>query len=202
LRKIKKFKQREGDFFIKFTKDEVQWLSDLKGKLIFHLDSNAGRRCAYCKRAMGKHGYSWQIEHIKCKSRFPADTFNLRNLVFACVDCNMAKNHNLDNKNNYVYDIIDPNSFGFKYNNHIKFLQISTEMIHVLKYQNISQEGKQTHSKLKFSTLERCTTLSSINPASCNLLNSLDDTMSKLAEDGLDDIGQFLFQLKGRIFSH
>lgn len=199
---IKKIKQKGGDFYIKFTEVEFQALKNLKGKLISHLDSEAGRRCAYCKRAMGKHGYSWHIEHIRCKSKFPADTFNLKNLTFACVDCNMAKNHNLDNKAAYVYDIIDPNSPGFKYSKHIKYIQISTETIHVLKYHNISPEGKKTHLKLKFATLERCITLSSLNRTSCNLLNTIDDTMSKLEEDGLDDLGKFLFQLKGRIFSH
>lgn len=150
---------------------------------------------------MGKHGYSWHIEHIHGKKDNINKTFSLENLTLACIDCNYSKNQNLDNKK-IPYDIIDPNSKNFLYRDHLMYLQVSTDRIHILKYKHISEPGKKTYERLNFINLEYEEILKSINRDTLKLMEDINGTIYKLAEDNSNiEISEFLLSLKQKLTS-
>jgi 5-methylcytosine-specific restriction endonuclease McrA len=55
-----------------------------------HLVAEAYGKCIYCESKI-THVYFGDIEHIKPKSRFPAERLNPENLALACAVCNNAK---------------------------------------------------------------------------------------------------------------
>jgi uncharacterized protein (TIGR02646 family) len=55
-----------------------------------HLVAEAHGKCAYCESKI-THVYFGDIEHIKPKSRFPAESLDPENLVLACALCNNSK---------------------------------------------------------------------------------------------------------------
>ena len=55
-----------------------------------HLVLEAHGKCAYCESKI-THVYFGDIEHIKPKSTFPAETLTLENLLLACALCNNSK---------------------------------------------------------------------------------------------------------------
>ena len=55
-----------------------------------HLVAEAHGKCVYCESKI-THVYFGDIEHIKPKSRFPAERLNPENLALACALCNNAK---------------------------------------------------------------------------------------------------------------
>lgn len=185
---------------LNFTEEEIECLNELREKVKKLIRQKISKRCAYCKRAMGQHGMSWNIEHIRCKSKHPKMTFVLRNLTYACLDCNLVKNNAVDNKANYVFDIIDPNSRGFRYGGNIGFLQLSTDSIHVLKYKPISKAGKKTYEKLKFRELEHVELLSSLNNTIGSLCDRIDERLSCLASsDETLELAEFLQTMKFKL---
>lgn len=182
-----------------FSKGEVEALKSLKIKVLKKLETQSRRSCSYCKRAVGKHGYGWHVEHVKCKSKNHKLTFDLSNLVLACVDCNMIKNHAVDRKST-PYDIIDPSEENFDYSSHLNYSLVATEDFCYLKYRINSPEGTRTYTKLKFDTLERMEILKSLSPEEKNRLRLLDDRASSLAEISPGHpLGIFCAELKRQI---
>jgi 5-methylcytosine-specific restriction endonuclease McrA len=160
------------------------------------LKAKVGKRCAYCKRAMGQHAMSWNIEHILGKTKNPKLMFDMDNLTYACLDCNLVKNNEVDQKS-VPFDIINPNSINFRYGNHLGFLQISTDTIHLLKYNGISTEGKSTYTKLKFDRLENLELFLSLNDAARNIAEQIDDRLTALISAGQSsEIASFLQKIK------
>lgn len=187
-------------YTVNFTEEEIKSLNELRGKVKKILKQKISKRCAYCKRAMGQHGMSWNIEHIRCKSKHPKMTFALNNLTYACLDCNLVKNNAVDNKANYIFDIIDPNSKGFRYGENIGFLQLSTDSIHVLKYKPISKAGNKTYEKLKFRELEHIELLCSLNDTIGSLCDRIDERLPCLASsDDTLALAEFLQNMKFRL---
>lgn len=183
-----------------FTEHEIESLKEIRKTVKDILKRKISKRCAYCKRAMGHHGMSWNIEHIRCKSKHPKMTFTLSNLTYACVDCNLVKNNAVDNKKNYIYDIINPNSKGFRYGDNIGFLQLSTDSIHVLKYKPISVSGTKTYEKLKFKELEHIELLSSLNETIGSLCDRIDERLLHLASsDDTLELAEFLQNMKFKL---
>lgn len=185
---------------VNFTEDEIKSLNGLREEVKKIIKQKISKRCAYCKRAMGQHGLSWHIEHIRCKSKHPKLTFTLSNLTYACLDCNLVKNNAVDNKAKYIFDIIDPNSKEFRYGENIGFLQLSTDRIHVLKYKPISKAGKKTYEKLKFRELEHVELLSSLNHVIGSLCDRIDERLSSLASsDDTLELAEFLQNMKFKL---
>lgn len=196
-----KIKLNENLTYI-LTKQEAADLTTLSNKLKTHLKGKINKRCSYCKRIMGQHGKSWNIEHIFCKSKHPDQTFKLSNLTYACLDCNLVKNNTVDRKNPYIFDIINPNTTKFDYSKHIELVHISTEKIQILKYWPISEEGINTYKKLHFDALENLEILGSINAPTRQLRDKIDERIDELTErEETDALVKFLHELKLRIFT-
>lgn len=183
-----------------FTEQEIDSLKGVRNKTKDFLKKKINKRCAYCKRVMGQHGMSWNIEHIRCKSKHPEMTFTLRNLTYACVDCNLVKNNAVDSKRDYIFDIIDPSSNGFRYGDNIGFLQLSTDTIHVLKYKPISENGARTYEKLKFKELEHIELLGSLNETIGSLCDRIDERLLDLSSsDDTLELAAFLQNMKFKL---
>jgi hypothetical protein len=182
---------------ISFDADEVKRLKSLKLKVRAALEQSASRRCAYCRRIMGNYGYSWQIEHIRCKDKHPTQAFDMKNLALACIDCNSAKGQTVDRSDPYVYNIIDPKSRGFKYGRHLRFFHLATEDFCFLKYRCQSPEGRATYSNLKLDVWERAETLKSVSASHQNLDARLDRILDLLSHDDRNaQLTQLLGELK------
>lgn len=185
---------------IKLQEKQVYSINSLRENVQKRLRTQINKRCAYCKRVMGQHGMSWHIEHIYGKTKFPERMFLLSNLTYACIDCNMIKNNTVDRKNPFVFDIINPNAKNFKYGDHMKFLQLSTESIHLLKYAPCSAEGTNTYNKLKLSTIEHLEVLSSLNESVRHMNDRIDERLGELLfEGGHPEVADFLHSLKSNI---
>jgi uncharacterized protein (TIGR02646 family) len=186
---------------IVFTDANVADLQNLKHKVTRRLEERSRRCCSYCKRPVGKHGYGWHIEHVMCKSKNPKLTFDMNNLVLACIDCNMIKNHSVDRKSD-PYNIINPSAANFDYAKHLSFTLLSTEDFCLLKYIGISDEGKETYRKLKFDTLERMELLSSIPSPRSDRIRGLSDAASELAATSAENtLAEFYAELKQKLCS-
>lgn len=198
IKKEHSFKRQPGkpDIKISFDTDEVKYLKSLKLKVRAALEHSTARRCAYCKRIMGNYGYSWQIEHVKCKDRHPTQAFDMSNLTLACIDCNSAKGQTVDRSDPYVYNIIDPNSTSFNYGSHLRFFHLATEDFCFLKYRCQSPEGQATYSNLKLNVWERAETLKSLSAPHQNLDARLDRILDLLSHD---DRNAQLTQLFGEL---
>jgi len=182
---------------IGFTADEVKHLKSIKLKVRAELERSTSRRCAYCKRGMGNYGYSWQIEHIRCKNKHHALTFELKNLTLACIDCNSAKGKSVDKSNPYLYNIIDPNATGFKYGSHLRFFYLATEDFCFMKYRCITVQGTATYNGLKLNVWERAETLKSISAPHQEVNARLDRILDMLSnDDRFSQVTQLLAELK------
>jgi len=187
---------------IVFTEKEVELLESIKKKLVANLENKCARRCAYCKRTIGKYGWSWHVEHIMCKSKNQGGTFLLRNLTAACVDCNFNKNNAVDKKQT-PYDIINPNEINFDYSVHLNYFHVATEKICLLKYKSQSESGRNTYQKLKFTNLEFRESLASISEASRIFFDGIDDKIVDLQSKSENhEIAKFLLQIKNELLSN
>ncbi|KGD84286.1 hypothetical protein HA47_07120 [Pantoea stewartii subsp. indologenes] len=178
-----------------FSSSEVERLKSIKKKLIKLLSSNCFNRCSYCKRPIGNYGWSWHIEHIKCKEHFRDLTFSLNNLTMACVDCNYRKASKVD-AYNLSHKIIDPNSNNYKYSDHLKMNIFGTDSLIMLKFKKIDDIGTDTYDYLQFKKLEYSTTLRSINNSIDNIIMDIE---KKIGSTHDADFKGLLINLKDRI---
>lgn len=181
-----------------FNTLEVDDLIDLKQRLVESLLKKNKYRCCYCKRSVGKHGWSWEIEHVKSKKHHPHLTFDMDNLTLACIDCNRFKNINIDNKN-LSDEIINPNSLNFDYDSHLNFFQLSTARLHFLKYTPISSSGNRTYKGLCFDKLEYQEIVKSISEEKCNAINRIDAAIEYFNSNlnaNSKNVANFLIKLK------
>lgn len=89
----------------------------LKNETKTHLITREKRLCAYCRRQLYLHGFSFNIDHIYPKSPLAQDSysqqearrlcFKLENLVASCVDCNTVKRNKLHQFNPNLCDYAD-----------------------------------------------------------------------------------------------
>lgn len=194
----KKFNKKGVE--LSFTKDEVSAIKRVKSRLVTQLEKKSGKRCVYCKKALGNYGWSWDIEHIYCKSKNPKDTFSLDNITTACKDCNYNKNNHVDKKP--PYDIINPNLPNFVYGEHLNYFQVSTENICIVKYRKISAEGINTYNKLKLFNSEFLETWAGLSKNMKIFLTGLDSQIERFKVINDDhDVANFLLEIKNRIAS-
>ena len=161
-----------------------------------------GRACSYCRRPVGHYGYSWHIEHVLPKSAYRSYTFKLANLTIGCVDCNRWKGVRVDKHvKNKMLPIINPLSSGFKYSDHLRYLQIGTENLSFAKYLSRSPLGKKTFELLSFSELERAHAINSVDPLAAALHDRLTKAMSTSlnTQEGQEFLN-LLSQLKSSIY--
>jgi len=185
------------------SKEDLQYLIALRDEVKSILRVKARKRCAYCRRPMGSHNISWHIEHIRPKAKFPELIFDMSNLVFACIDCNYTKNNQVDGAKQYVFDIIHPGVDGFSYVGELEYVQLTTEHLHILKYDPISDEGKSTYVRLKLDRIEALEVVSGLNSTVREISHRIDDAIVELCKDGdREDIGQFLTGLKLQLVTH
>ena len=189
--------------FRKPSKEDLQHLIALRDNVKNVLRGKARKRCAYCRRPMGSHNISWHIEHIKPKAKFPELIFDMSNLVFACIDCNYTKNNQIDGAKKYIFDIIHPGTPGFSYAGELEYVQLTTEHLHILKYDPISDEGKSTYRRLKLDRIEALEVVSGLNSTVREISHKIDDAIVEFCKNGEhEDIGQFLTGLKLQLATH
>lgn len=179
------------------SEDEIQCLKGLKAKVVAHLKRRSKNRCAYCRRPMGTHAMSWHMEHIRPKAKFPKLMFYLQNLVYACLDCNFTKNTNIDNKPQYVFDIINPGADDFSYSKHLSYYQLTTDNLHLVKYDPISDPGKNTYSRLSLHKIEALEVVAGLNSDVRDIAHRIDAVVENLEQNlQAKDLAEFLTRLK------
>jgi len=76
----------------KFWSENSTELVGLRAEIRKHYLAEQGYVCAYCRcEHLQTHGFSWDIDHIIPKSRYPKYLFEPANLIISCKDCNTAK---------------------------------------------------------------------------------------------------------------
>lgn len=187
----------------RISKADLEQLAVLREDVKNTLRIKARKRCAYCRRPMGSHNISWHIEHIRPKAKFPELMFSMKNLVFACVDCNYTKNNQVDGAKKYEFNIIDPGADGFSYVGQLEYMQLTTEHLHLLKYDPISDEGKNTYSRLKLDRIEALEVVSALNSSVRDITHRLDDVIMEVCvSEEHEDLGKFLTKLKLQLGAH
>lgn len=69
-------------------------LSDLKSSLKTHYIREQHRRCAYCNKIYDSARHRvWDLDHVLPRNTFPQFTFDPRNIVASCVECNNWKSN-------------------------------------------------------------------------------------------------------------
>ncbi|MFH7323004.1 HNH endonuclease [Aeromicrobium sp. JJY06] len=67
-------------------------LKTIRARIKSHYIEQQGSVCPYCDRHQGTENHRvWDIDHVVPRSTHPAFTFEPRNLVASCPDCNVAK---------------------------------------------------------------------------------------------------------------
>lgn len=158
--------------------------------------------CSYCRRPVGHYGWAWHIEHVLPKSKYPAYAFNLANLTVGCVHCNQWKGARIDkNVVNKDLPIINPVEDGFKYSDHLHYVQLSTDSFTFAKYLTCSSKGLRTYQDLQFSELERAQTINGLHPLTASLHERLTRAMGDgLSVDHGNELVGFLAELKSAIY--
>ncbi len=184
-----------ADFIL--SEDDIANLKTLKSKTVAYLKRKSKNRCAHCRRQMGTHAMSWHIEHIRPKAKFPNTMFSIKNLVYACLDCNFTKNSNIDNKNNYIFDIINPGESDFSYYEHLSYYQLTTDNFHIIKYIPISTPGQNTYKKLNLYKIEALEAVTGLNSDIRDIAHRIDAAVEKLEKNSQSkDLAEFLTHLK------
>lgn len=185
-----------------FSKKEVAAIKEIKKRLVSDLEIKSLKRCSYCKRTLGNYGWSWDIEHILCKSNllYRKYAFSPKNITVACRDCNYNKNNHVDKKP--PYDIIVPSAPGFDYGQHLNYFNFSTEKICVVKYKINSSAGKNTYDKLKLNNAEFLNTWGGLSKKMKCFLTGLDSKIEQFKSiDAEHEVANFLLQIKSRMAS-
>lgn len=159
--------------------------------------------CSYCCRPVGHYGFSWHIEHVMPKSRFPSKTFKLANLTIGCVDCNRWKGARVDSRvTSKFFPIINPSELGFNYSNHLHYLQFSTEKFSFAKYTALSSLGKSTYANLNFHEIERAHLIDRLDGLTSQLHARFQKVMSPTFDGAKDpQLLKLLAGLKSAIYS-
>ncbi|MFS8977576.1 hypothetical protein PO002_24205 [Cupriavidus necator] len=185
-----------------FTKDEIDAFKSIKKKCVGKLELKHSRACAYCRRAVGRYGFGWHIEHVYPKASFPAQTFSLGNLTIGCVDCNLWKAARVDKWTlAQGIRIIEPIADGFRYGDHLNLVHLATEDICFVKYNPTSNPGTETYEKLQFADIERSTIIDSVNGELAALHRRMNDILADAqGDDSKTELVALLGKLKSSIY--
>ncbi|MDP9993835.1 hypothetical protein J2W28_004463 [Variovorax boronicumulans] len=191
-----------GDQKIAFSAAEVKAYKSLRKLASTKLFKQFKGACVYCRRPVGRYGYSWHIEHVWPKALHPRKTFLMSNLAVGCVDCNRWKGVRVDKTAAQVLPIIDPTQRGFKYSRHLGYVQISTEDLHLIKYLTKDALGAETHALLNFSEIERFTLIDSMNGDLAQLHSELRRLLGACNPEDPEDerLIELLLKLRGSIY--
>lgn len=202
--KLKKFKgTRLRMKSFRFDDAEVETYKSLRQVVQGKLFERCGGSCSYCRRPVGHYGWAWHIEHVLPKSIHDKETFLLSNLTVGCVHCNMWKGSKVDKKQKTKkLPIINPVDTGFKYSDHLRFVQIGTESMSFAKYFSNSEEGSNTYELLAFKELERAHAINGLDGSAAALHERITRGMKAgLTVDEGYEFAVFLQQLKASIYN-
>lgn len=196
--RLKKFGEQE----VAFSAAEVKSYKSLRKLASTKLFEQFKGACVYCRRPVGRYGYSWHIEHVWPKALHPHKTFLMSNLAVGCVDCNRWKGVRVDKAAAQALPIIDPTLRGFKYSRHLGYVQISTEDLHLIKYLTKDALGEETHALLNFSEIERYTLIDSMNGSLAQLHSELRRVLGVCNPEDPEDarLIDLLLTLRGSIY--
>lgn len=196
-------KKKVPPITITFTPLQVATYKKLRQTVQETLYARCRGSCAYCRRPVGHYGWAWHIEHVYPKSKYKALTFKLSNLTVGCVHCNQWKGSRVDRSlaRGGVLPIIDPSAIGFRYADHLQYLQMSTESLHFAKYKSLSPSGESTYDLLSFSELERAYAIDGLNGTTAALHDRLTRAMGAgLSKEGGQEFTQLLADLRSAIY--
>lgn len=186
---------------VTFTSAEKDAFIAIKKRVVKQLLRRCDRKCSYCRRAVGRYGFGWHIEHFQPKSRFKESTFDLANLTIGCVDCNRWKAINIDRSDIKLTSIINPISSSFVYGKHLGYFHIATEDITIIKYIKKDKPGQCTYAELNFSEIERTTLLNSMSKELSEFTSELGELVSRLAATRQGEkLAELLQTLKSDIY--
>ncbi len=195
---------RKNTFWRKkrFSQAEVKTYKELRQLVRQEIYKRCSGHCSYCRRPVGHYGWAWHIEHVYPKSKYPADTFRLSNLTIGCVHCNQWKGQTVDRAlREKLLPIINPLEQGFKYVNHLRYVQIGTESLSFAKYSTHSSKGAKTYQLLHFEELERAYAINGLDGTFAELHDRLTRIMSVgLSSANGQEFVQFLAQIKSSIY--
>jgi len=196
--KLKKFGEQE----VTFSVAEVKAYGAIRKLASSKLFEKFKGACVYCRRPVGRYGYSWHIEHVWPKALHPHKTFLMSNLAIGCVDCNRWKGVRVDKTAAQALPIIDPTQPKFKYSSHLGYVQISTEDLHLIKYLAKDPLGEKTHELLNFAEIERFTLIDSMNGGLAQLHSELRRLLGACDPEDPDDarLIDLLLKLRGSIY--
>lgn len=186
-----------------FSGEEVCTYQQLRRMVTQHLYKRNSGCCSYCRRPVGHYGWAWHIEHVFPKSQFPAHTFKLANLTVGCVHCNQWKGARVDRliQRNRNFPIINPVVTNFRYSDHLRYLQVSTESLSFARYSTHSTEGRETYEKLSFDELERAHAIDGLNGTMAALHERINRAMGVgLSDDEGKEFLQLLSTLKSAMY--
>jgi 5-methylcytosine-specific restriction endonuclease McrA len=187
---------------ISFSVAERKTYSVLRQAVQSYLFNKCSGCCVYCRRPVGHYGWAWHIEHVLPKSKHSSLTFTLSNLTVGCVHCNQWKGSRVDRiLAGKTLPIINPSLPGFRYSDHLSYVQISTDSLSFAKYSHRSPEGAKTYTDLSFAELERSYAINGMHPP----LAALHEKIERAIGIGLSvvegqDLADLLFELKQSIY--
>jgi 5-methylcytosine-specific restriction endonuclease McrA len=199
----KTFKRRgQPDRAFQFSKDERDTFKALRQITQRKLFEQFGRACSYCRRPVGHYGFSWHIEHVLPKSMHPALTFAFANLTVGCVDCNLWKGRRVDpGMTGTTLPIINPLATGFRYADHLEYVQFCTSELNFTKYSPKSNPGRKTYELLSFAELERAQAVNSLDKFAATLHERFTHIMSvEPTSANAPELLQLLSDLKSSIY--
>ena len=186
-----------------FTLAERKTYDSLRAAVKDYLFAQCSGCCSYCRRPVGHYGWTWHIEHVIPKSKYRSHAFKLSNLTLGCSHCNFWKGARVDQhvvlQQGLV--IINPVETGFKYSEHLRYVQLTTESLSFAKYSTHSLKGKRTYDDLSFSELERAHAINGLS----GTMAALHERISGAMEAGLSQphglqLVNLLAQLKAAIY--
>lgn len=182
---------------VNFTDLQLETYRQLRAEVQKALFRRTAGCCSYCRRPVGHYGWAWHIEHVLPKSKYKARTFSLSNLTVGCVHCNQWKGARVDRNvsMSQPFPIINPISDGFRYSDHLRYLQFSTESIGFAKYSSLSDSGAETYRLLSFGELERAQGIDGLDETFSALHERITQAMG--AGMASDDDGRFVSLLAG-----
>ena len=170
---------------IQFSEAEVRTYKALRQSVQNHLFQRCAGSCSYCRHPVGHYGWAWHIEHVLPKSKYGAHTFDLANLTVGCVHCNQWKGSRVD-KNVTLKNglpIINPVEAGFRYSDHLRYVQVATESISFARYAVRSNKGRETYQLLSFDELERAHAINGMDGKAAALHERITNAMQAASSD-------------------
>lgn len=117
------------------------------------IEEEQNNQCCYCRRPLFNNAHAKPIEHILPHSKFVQHTFNILNLIIACVDCNAKKSDHVWSQHEATFrrfrhypparlfeDLFHPRFH--RYDEHVKFIRVQSNYHCISIYTGLTEQGR------------------------------------------------------------